>query len=211
MKRTKIIIWSLVFTAVLGLNSFAAEGAKEQIKSSSKEIATNLKTTIQAEKETKEQKSDEAEGFFDSDPIYVEINGSVVTFDSRKQTYIAQHPKSYRDGSSCKIRKTDKKITAKKDSSIEGEVEFLIKSPAIDNKTGKTIPNSVSFTMTKSIFNSTPVKFFLSEIYRSPELGNPSELRIHYDLGDGKGYSIKTLAEEDCTFVDKTPEYMKHM
>ena len=210
MKGTKIIIWSLIFTAVLGLNSFAADMAKE-IKSSSKEISTDLKETLQTAKETKELESDEVEGFFDNDPIYVGIQSPLITFDSRKQTYIAKHPKSYRDGHSCKIRKTDKKITAISDSFMKWEVEILVKSPAIDNKTGKPIPNSVSFTMSKSVFNSNPVKFSLYEIYRSPEFGNPSELRIQYDLGDGKDVRINVLAEEDCTFIDRTPEYIKHI
>ncbi len=222
MKRTKIIFWSLMLVSALGLNSFAAE-TKTQIKTLSQEGLNNLEDVLQSEKETQEQDSVEAEEFFGDDPIYISTVGPVITLEKRKQTYILQKQGKPGEDGYCKIRKTDRKITAMKKNSLsdvpvvgavtEGtrEVEFIIKSPAVDPKTGKTIPNSLSLVVTKSVFNSDPVKFHLNEIYFSTESKMPSEIHIQYDLNDGMGYHLYTIAYEDCFFIDRTPEYMKKM
>lgn len=222
MKRIKIIFWSLMLVSTFGLNSFAAE-TRTQMKTLSQEGLNSLETVLQTEKEKTEQNSAEAEEFFGNDPIYISTEGPKITLNKRKQTYIFKRQEKPGENGYCKIRKTDKKIIATKQSSLsdvpvvgsvtEGtrEIEFFIKSPAIDPKTGKNIPNSLSLIVTKSMFNSDPVDFQLSEIFFSTESKMPSEIHIQYNLNDGTGEHLKTLAYEDCFFVDKTPEYLKKM
>ncbi len=57
MKKTKIVIGALILVSLFTVNSFAANKAKEQIKSFSSGVSSDLANVLQAEKNNIEQKN----------------------------------------------------------------------------------------------------------------------------------------------------------
>lgn len=197
MKTTKFFILSLILVATLGLNCFAEEEVKKQIKSFSPELASELEIAIQTEKEKQEQLSSGNNTVSSNERNTVIHLGQKIILNKTKQTYTLTLTKGDLQG--CEIVNTSKEWSSRRGSSsidnnyyvdivrvygfdIRKYVKFIVKSPAVDLATGKKIyGDNINITIEKHI--KTPNVSFKTEVAVFPN--KMGKVFIRYDLGDG--------------------------
>lgn len=209
MKITKFFILSLILVATIGLNSFATDEVKEEIKSFSPNLERELERALQTEKEKQKQFSTENNSVSSNERNIVIHLGRKIIFNKTKQTYTLTLSKGDLQG--CEIVNTSKEWSSRRVSSSNDNtynadvarvygfdkrkyVRFTVKSPAIDLATGKTISgDNINITIEK--YNKTPNVSFKTEVAVFPN--KMGKVFIRYDLGDGVSH-YKTLTEIRC-------------
>ena len=224
MKRRKIIIWSFILVAALGLNSFATQETTEQIKALSKDKVTDLAITLQTEKEIADKNAIEKEDGSHHKNLPIKLNQK-VTLDQCIQSYLLTLPKNLSD----KYRMQDNYLewTVDRDANtrdyvkgvatavvlgsvvtsflttkIRTSVRFTVRSPGWGGKNGVTpIPGTLGITIEKH-FNTPDVEFYITAT--EGEGKNPGALWLNwkvYKNRTGKK-KIATLERTDLTFGD---------
>jgi|GEM_PF-2754188 hypothetical protein len=209
MEGTKLFILSFILVATLGLNTFAKEEVKKEIKSFSPKLVTELEIALQTEKEKQEQLSTENKTVSSNERNAVIHLGQKIILNKTKQTYTLALTKV--DIQGCEIVNTSKEWSSRRiSSSVDNTynvdvarvhgfdtrqyIKFIVKSPAIDLATGKTISgDNINITIEKHI--KMPNVSFKTEVAIFPN--KIGKVFIKYDLGDGVSH-YKTLTEIKC-------------
>ena len=194
MKRRKIIIWSFILVAALGLNSFATEGIQKQIKSFSQEAVNDLAIALQNEKEIVESRSLEKLNRYNSDPQIhhpiIKLNEKVVVKDFCK-SYIFKLPQNL--SNKYRIKENYLKWNVKRDANAldyikhpiirlitNPTVEFIVRSPGWSGINGITpIPGTLEVNVTKHIYTPN-VEFYITAT--EGEGKNPGALWLNWKV-----------------------------
>jgi hypothetical protein len=213
MKKRKIIIWSFILVAALGLNSFAAQETKEQIKSFSQKATNDLVVALQTEKEIASKNALEKESGSYTPNLPIKLNQKLVQ-DIWYQTYFLRLPKEtsnqYKIKPVYKSWRNERDLTTGEKARCflfphlfftKSRVIFQVRNPALG--TGNRPiddPSLISIGIEKAWY-SPKVEFYVTAELHGKSGG---ALYIHYTIYENHKYTrkIADLESKHLTYGD---------